>query len=347
MTKLPDTFQSESELDAFLSLPYPETVAMMQRLPGDLAILGAGGKVGPTLAAMALQACREAQVKKRIYAIDRFPEPGSRERLDRLGVETIACDLLDPQAVAALPKAENVLFLAGRKFGVVGSESLTWMINAILPDRVAREFKKSRIVAFSTGCVYALRPTSGSGSKETDIPLPVGEYANSCLARERIFEYYSENHGTPVLIYRLNYAVDIRYGVLVDIARPIFEGRPLSRSVGALNCIWQGDAVNRALLCLEQAASPAAVLNITGEETLTLEAVAQEFSQRFGKPVEFTGADSGKAYLSDASRSIELFGKPKVSASTLIGWVADWMKAGGRSLDKPTHFQVTDGQFLD
>ena len=221
------------------------------------------------------------------------------------------------------------------------------MINVIVPGIVARRYWQSRIVAFSTGCIYALQAPSTGGSRECDLPQPVGEYANSCLGRERIFEYYSEKAKTAVLLYRLNYSVDLRYGVLVDIARKVFEGQPVDLSVGALNCIWQGDANNRALLCLEQAASPAVPLNITGPDTLTITDLAERFGKLFGKPVCFTGKDSGKAYLADATRSIELFGKPKVSTDTLIEWVADWIANGGELLDKPTHFQVTDGQFLD
>jgi len=220
------------------------------------------------------------------------------------------------------------------------------MVNVVVPANVARSFRESRIVAFSTGCVYALESPASGGSVETDAPAPVGEYANSCLGRERAFEYYSRENGTPVLLFRLNYSIDLRYGVLVDIAQAVFEERPVDISVNAANVIWQGDAVNRALLSLELASAPAVPLNVTGPETLVVDAVAKEFGARFGKDVRFAGVDSGKAYLNNALRSIEIFGPPRVDAATMIRWVADWIKRGNRLLGKPTLFQVTDGEYL-
>lgn len=347
MFPIPDTIKNEKQLDEFLSLPYPETIEMMKRLQGDIMILGAGGKMGPSLAAAAVRACREAGIAKRIIAVDLFPEQGAMGKIKDTGAEAIACDLLDPAQVDSLPRAENVIFMAGRKFGAVGSETLTWMINVIVPENVCRVFSKSRIVAFSTGCVYALVPPDSGGSVETDFPMPVGEYANSCLGRERVFEYFAERYKTPVLLFRLNYAVELRYGVLADIARKVWAGEPVERSVGAVNFIWQGDAVNRALLCLELASAPAVPLNVTGAETLRLEDIAQKFGEFFVKPVRFCGADSGKAYLSNAARSIELFGAPRVTSDAIMRWTADWIQQGGVLYDKPTHYQVTDGQFLD
>lgn len=338
---------NEKELEVALSEPYPETVKLMSRLDGDIILLGVAGKVGPSLAQMAVRACKAAGVTKRIIGVARFSDPAQKTLLEEAGVETITCDLSDADQVAALPKCKNVLYLAGRKFGDVGSEPLTWLMNVVVPYNVGNAFRESRIVAYSTGCVYPLENASATGSTEADAPAPVGEYANSCLGRERIFEYFSDKYGTPVLQYRLNYAIDLRYGVLSDIALPIWEGRPVNRSVPVFNVIWQGDANNRALLCLEQTASPAAIMNITGPELLKTEDIARQFGEIFGKPVTFTGTPVDCAFLNDASRSNQLWGKPQVTADDLIRMTAEWIRNGGRNLNKPTHFQVTDGQFLD
>ena len=347
MFHFPDYFHTEEQLDDFLSTPYSETVEMMKRLKGDIIILGAGGKMGPSLAATAVRACQEAGVEKRIIAVDLFHEKGAEEKIKKAGAETIVCDLLDPAQAAALPRAENVIFMAGRKFGTVGSEPLTWMINVIVPEIVCRTFCKSRIVAFSTGCVYALVSPESGGSVETDVPMPVGEYANSCLGRERVFEYYSERCNTPILLFRLNYAVELRYGVLTDIARKIWAEEPLERSVGAFNFIWQGDAVNRALLCLEHTSVPAFHLNVTGADTLALEGFALYFSDAFEKKVRFKGTDLRKGYISNAAHSIKLFGATRVPMVDIMRWTADWIQRGGVLYDKPTHFEVTDGQFKE
>jgi nucleoside-diphosphate-sugar epimerase len=220
-------------------------------------------------------------------------------------------------------------------------------MNVVVPANVAQTFRDSRIVCFSTGCVYELLPPSSAGSTETDAPAPVGEYANSCLGRERVFEHYSREHGTPVLLYRLNYAIDLRYGVLSDIATRVWSGELVDRSVEAVNFIWQGDANNRALLCLEHATSPPTALNITGAEKIETELIARRFGELFGKPVSFTGNGSGRGYLSNAGRSMELFGPTHVSTEQMVRWTAEWIQQGGRNLNKPTHFSVTDGQFLD
>lgn len=338
---------NEIELEKVLSEPYPETVELMRRLDGDIILLGVAGKVGPSLARLAKRACDEAGVQKRIIGVARFSEPSQKEALEADGIETIVCDLSDPGQVAALPKVKNVIFLAGRKFGEVGSEPLTWVMNVIVPANVAAAFSDSRIVVYSTGCVYELKGENDAGSTEDEFPLPVGEYANSCLGRERMFEHYSQTKGTQVLQYRLNYAIDLRYGVLADIARPIWEGRPIESPVPAFNIIWQGDSNNRTLLCLEKAASPPAILNITGPETLRTVDIAKRFGELFNKPVELSGEFGKKMFLNDASRSMEMFGKPRVSADEMIEMTAEWIQSGGRDLNKPTHFTVTDGQFLD
>jgi len=340
--------QAEAQLEALLAEPYPETVDLMRRLDGDVMILGAGGKMGPSLAHLAINACRAAGIQRRVIAVSRFSNAAQRAQLESWGVETVPCDLLDPDAVRGLPKTPNVIFMAGRKFGEIGSEPLTWMNNVIVPGNVARAFRESRIVAFSTGCVYPLVSPDAGGCRETEPPAPVGEYANSCLGRERVFEFASREFGTLVLLYRLNYAIDLRYGVLHDVARAVFDGDIVDLSVNAVNFIWQGDANNRAVLCLDHAASPAAVLNITGPETFTVCDLARQFAERFGKEVVFTGDEgNAKTYLSDASRSVALFGPRRVTAEQLIDWQAEWIARGGPSLGKPTHYQVTDGQFLD
>jgi len=334
-------------LEKLLARPQKETVELMERLEGDMIILGVGGKMGVSLAAMAANACREAGVAKRIIGVARTIRDELKNILEPLGVELVAADLSDYEQLAALPKVENVLYLAGRKFGETGTEPLTWLGNTVIPANTAQVFKGCRIVVFSTGCVYELKSTGDAGSTESDAPAPAGEYANSCLGRERIFEYAANQFGSKVLLYRLNYSVDLRYGVLVEVARNVFEDRPVDLNVSTFNVIWQGDAVNRALRSLEVAASPTVPLNITGECTLKTEEVASWFAKRFGKEVTFTGADSGKAYLSDASKSFELFGPCEISEDALMELVADWISHGGGGLDKPTHFSVTDGQFLD
>lgn len=344
---VPVEIHDEAELAQVLSQPYDETIELMKRLEGDIIILGVAGKMGPSLAHLARRASTAAGVQRRIIGVARFSDPEQRNRLDALGVETIACDLSDPEAVAKLPRVANVIFMAGRKFGDVGSEPLTWIMNAVVPAIVARHFVGSRTVAFSTGCVYPLSGHEDGGCNEYVAPAPTGEYANSCLGRERIFEHYAAARHTPTLLYRLNYAIDLRYGVLNDVADQVWNDRPVDMTVAWANVIWQGDANNRALLCLEHTGVPAVALNITGGEMISIADVARDFGRRWNKEVTFTGTPTGKQYLSDASRSMELFGPPRVSFDRLMDWTADWFVRGGARINKPTHFTVTDGQFLD
>jgi nucleoside-diphosphate-sugar epimerase len=346
MFDIPDRITSEAQLDAFLTEPYPELVDVMRRIEGDILILGAGGKMGPSLAHLAVNACRQAGVKKRIIAVSRFSDRAQQKRLAGVGVDTVACDLLNVETIETLPQTENVIFMVGRKFGAAGSEWCTWMTNVVIPAYVARAYRDAKIVVFSTGCIYPFVPAPSGGSRETDPPAPVGEYCYSCLGRERVFQHYSNENDTRVLLMRLNYAVALRYGVLLDIAQDVKMGLPVDVAVPVLNCIWQGDANNRALLCLEHTRTPPAILNVTGPEILSVEEIARRFAEAFGCEARFTGTNSGRAYLSDPRKSMDLFGPPRVDADTMIEWVAEWVQQGGRTLDKPTLFHVTDGQFL-
>ena len=341
------SFKSESELEAFMSTPSERIVNLMKRLEGDIAILGIAGKVGVTLGMMAVRAIRAAGLDKKVYGISRFSDPASRAKLDALGITTIACDLLDGASVDKLPFAKNVIFMAGRKFGTVGAQDLTWATNTVTPVNVAKRFASSSIVAYSTGCVYDFASPHSGGSTEKDDPKPVGEYAQSALGRERVFEYCSRTAGTPICLFRLNYAIDLRYGVLCDIAAKVYAGEPVDLSVGSFNCIWQGDVLERTLLSLELCSSPPTAINITGPETVSVRWAAEEFGLRFGRRPLFAGIERSEAsgYLSNSAKSIGLFGYPSVSLSEMVDMVADWIAAGGTSLGKPTHFESTDGNY--
>jgi nucleoside-diphosphate-sugar epimerase len=344
-TSLPVAITTEDQLDDALTIPSPALVEFMRRLDGDFAILGIAGKMGATLGGAAVRAIRQAAVKKTVYGVARFSDPASRARIAGLGIEAIAADLLDPSAVAALPRVANVVFMAGRKFGTEEGAALTWAINALVPAHVAAHFASSRIVAFSTGCVYPLVAATGSGCAENHPPAPVGEYAQSCLGRERIFEHFSRVRGTPVCLIRLNYAIDLRYGVLHDIARRIWAEAPVDLTVPCFNAIWQGDAAHHALLALERCASPPAIINVTGRERIGVRQVARELARHMSKSVAFTGDDGPVAYLSDAGRAARLFGPPRVPLACMIRWTAEWVMSGGRSLELPTHFEINSGRF--
>ncbi|WP_145167929.1 NAD-dependent epimerase/dehydratase family protein [Rubripirellula lacrimiformis] len=341
---LPDQIDSESQLDQLLARPSERLVRWMSAMDGDVMILGVAGKMGISLAQLAVNAIEQAGVKKTVYGVARFSSPGSRALLDSLGVKTIACDLIDRAAVASLPRTKNVVFMAGRKFGTSGSQALTWAMNTMVPANVIEHFSQSRIVAFSTGCVYPLVPINDAPD-ETVEPAPVGEYAQSCLGRERVFEFGSVSNGTPVCLFRLNYAVDLRYGVIYDIAENIWNDRPVNNGVEAFNMIWQGDANHQALMCLDQCSSPASKINVTGTETLRTEDVARQLGELLNKPVRFTTTASQVSYLSDSAKATSLFGPPSVTAEQLIRWQAHWVSVGGRSLGKPTHFEVVDGGY--
>lgn len=340
-----NSITSEEALDELLSVPRPELIDLMRSLEGDIMILGIAGKMGVTLGRLARKAVKAAGVSKTIYGVARFSDAESRRTLEQWGIETLKCDLLDPEAVATLPQAANVIYMAGKKFGTEGSEELTWAMNTIAPAYVAQHFKNSRIVVFSTGCVYPLVPVESCGCAESVAPAPIGEYSQSCLGRERVFGHFSKQNGTRMLMYRLNYAVDMRYGVLYDIASRIWAGQPVSATVQHFNVIWQGDANNYALLSLGLCASPAEILNVTGPEVIPVNHIAGEFGRIFRKKVDYAGIPGKVNYLNNAAKLFKLFGYPEVSLNKMIEWQADWVMHNGRSLGKPTHFEANDGKF--
>ena len=340
----PQRVETEAQLEDWLSEPTPEVIAALGRLPGDLVVLGVAGKMGPSLARMARRASDAAGVGRRVIGVARFTE-GGQEALEAHGVETIRCDLLDESELARLPEAPNVVFMAGRKFGSTGNEPLTWAMNAYLPAMVARKYRQSRIVAFSTGNVYGLSPPGGGGSRESDVAAPIGEYAMSCLGRERLLAYLCRKLKIPMAILRLNYACELRYGVLVDLAQRIVRGEPIELAMGHFNVIWQGDANAMALRALEFTSTPPWIVNVTGPETLSVREVCRRLGEWLGKPVRFSGSEAPEALLSNASMAWATLGPPRVTAAKLIEHVADWVARGGRTLDKPTHFESRDGRF--
>ncbi|MBI5773020.1 MAG: NAD-dependent epimerase/dehydratase family protein [Verrucomicrobia bacterium] len=337
--------ETVAQLEERLSEPTAGVVETLRHVPGDILVLGVAGKMGPTLARLARRAADAAGSPRRVIGVSRFSAPGQMEELTAHGVEAVRCDLLDEEAVAKLPDAPNVIYMAGMKFGATGNESLTWAMNSYLPAIVCRRYRRSRIVAFSTGNHYGLVPVTSGGSREVDLPNPVGEYAMSCLGRERIFEHFSRTLNIPVALIRLNYACELRYGVLVDIAQQVWSNKPVDTTMGYLNTIWQGDANAMALQAFARTATPPFVVNVTGPERLSVRGVAGQFGRILDKRLKFTGAEAQTALLSNASRAFQMFGPPRVNASQLIEMVADWVQRGGATLNKPTHFETRDGKF--
>lgn len=339
---LPSGFSDVDQLDDFLSRPSAALVADMARVDGDILILGVGGKMGPTLARLA----RNAAPGKRIIGVARFSESELRERLDGWGIETIAADLLDRAQVEALPKAKNVIFMAGRKFGSSGNQALTWAMNVHSPAIVAEAFRESRIVAFSTGNIYPLIDVAHQGALETTPPGPRGEYAQSCLGRERLFEYFSNLYQTPGRLFRLNYAIDLRYGVLFDLASRVKAGTAIDLSLmGHVNVIWQGDANAQALRSLLHCTTPTSPLNVSGPETLSVRWLVQELAVRLGVKPNLVGDEAPSAWLTNTAEAARLFGYPSVPVSVMLDWVADWVARDGLSFNKPTKYEVRDGGF--
>lgn len=340
-----DWIQSEAELEDRLSTPSAEDVALFRELDGDLIIIGVAGKMGPSLARRAVRAARSAGSQRRIIGVSRFSPPSAELSLQQVGMETLRIDLLESGAVSALPEARNVIFMAGRKFGSTGAESLTWAMNAYLPALVAERYRYSRIAVFSSGNVYPLVPLESGGATEETAPAPAGEYAQSVLARERIFEYFSRRFETPVTLLRLNYAIDLRYGVLIDIGSKVFKGQSIDVTMGAANVIWQGDANSVALRSLARCQSPPFILNLTGAETLSIRALAHRFGEIFGKAPVVEGQEAATALLNNAGRCRQIFGAPSVTVEQMIEWTARWIMSEGPTLNKPTHFESRDGKF--
>lgn len=344
-TAFPSAIADVAQLEELLSRPTPVVLDTFKTLDSDLVVLGVSGKMGPTLARMAVRAIAELGLPYKVYGVARFSQPDSREPLEAAGVHTITCDLLDRSALAQLPDSRNVIFMAGQKFGTTGAQHMTWGINTYLPALAAERYVSARMVAFSTGNVYPLMPVVSGGAREGDEPGPVGEYAASCLGRERIFEYFSRTQGLRCAIMRLNYAVEMRYGVLVDVATKVYNGQPVDVSMGAANVIWQGDANAQALALLGHCATPPFICNITGPETVSIRRVAEQFATIFGVEAQITGSEAPTALLSNAAQAQQLFGYPTVSLQQMIQWIAAWVQAGGIGLNKPTHFETRDGKF--
>ncbi len=342
MSKLPDRFESIEALEDFMTSPSDALVADLAETPGDVMVLGVGGKMGPTLARMA----KRAAPGKKVIGVARFSEKGLREELARSGVDTIAADLLDRTALETLPKAANIVFMAGRKFGAAGNVPLTWAMNVHVPAMVAEVFRASRIVAFSTGCVYPFVPVESGGATEDVPPIPPpGDYATSCVGRERMFEYFSAQHSTPGRLFRLNYAIDMRYGVLHDIGRKVRDGETIDLTMGHANVIWQGDANSVALRCLAHATTPTSPINVTGPETFEVARVAIEYGKLLGKTPKFTGKPAPTGWINNAARMVKEFGAPSVPLPKMIEWTADWLARDMATFDKPTHYEVRDGQY--
>lgn len=341
MDKYPQYIETTEQLEDILSRPSDATVESVAGYNSDIMILGSGGKIGPTMARMVKRAMGAAGIKKQVIAVDVMPMP----ELEKHGIKTIVCNMLDIDAVKSLPKVENIIYMVGRKFGSTGTEWITWATNVMVPHNVASVFTASRIAVFSTGCVYPVVPLGSGGSVETDMANPVGEYAQSCLGRERMFDYYAAEKGERVVQIRLNYAVELRYGVLVDIATKVFRSEAVDLTTGYINGIWQGDVCSQVIQSLEYASNPASILNITGPETISVRWAASEFGRLFDKEPIFVGEENGVGYLNNAAKANSLFGNPTVPIGTMICWIAHWIKNGGENIGKPTHFETQNGKY--
>jgi nucleoside-diphosphate-sugar epimerase len=338
---LPDTIADIAALDDLLCRPSQALIDDLAKVEGDIMILGVAGKMGPTLAGLA----KAALPDRRIIGVARFSDPSVKDWLQTRGIETINCDLLDEAAIAKLPQVPNIVFMAGRKFGAEGDLPLTWAMNAHVPALVAQAFSRSRVVAFSTGCVYPFVPVDGKGADEDLAPNPPGEYAQSCVGRERMFEYFSKQYSTPGRLFRLNYAIDMRYGVLHDIASKILTRMPIDVSLGHVNFIWQGDAAAQALRCFKHCEVPTSPINVSGHEIVAVRDLAAKLGALLGREPVLVGSEQTTAWLTDTSQATKLFGHPVVDTERLIAWTADWVARAMPSLGKPTKYEVRDGRY--
>jgi nucleoside-diphosphate-sugar epimerase len=342
---LPDRIQTVEALDEIMTRPRSPLIEFIPTLSSPLVILGAGGKMGPTLAVLARRAADEAGHPLDVIAVSRFSDGQSRQWLEARGVKTLLCDLFDPAALRRLPDADNVIYLVGLKFGTAQNPAATWATNTLLPAYAAERYAKARIAALSTGNVYPLSPLASGGLPESAALTPLGEYANSGVARERLFEFFSAKYGTPITLVRLSYALDLRYGVLVDIARKVFAGQPVDVTMGYFNAIWQGDANDLILRSLSLASCPPMTLNVTGTQMISVRDAALRFGELLQRPVEIVGAEADTALLSDTARLVETLGAPLTPLDLVMRWTADWIASGGPLFDKPTHFEVRDGAY--
>lgn len=336
---------TKEEILGHYLVPSQRLIDDIQRVEGDILILGAGGKMGPSMARLAVEAVRRSGTDKRVIAVSRFSDEKLVTDLQAVGVEIIKADLLNENELQGLPDVPNVIYLAGYKFGTTGNEPYTWIMNTYLPAKVAEKYSNSRIVVFSSGNIYPLSPVTNGGSSEDTATSPVGEYAQSCLGRERMFQYFSQKNHTPMLLYRLNYANDVSYGILLEIARSVFEEKEIDLCMGNVNVIWQGDANEVALRSLLHCSSPARILNVTGPETVSVRWVALEFAKMFGKKVSFTSTEEQNALLSNAAECFRLFGYPSVTLKQMMELIGRWVMEGGKTLNKPTHFQEREGKY--
>ncbi len=342
---LPDTIRSEDELLEILTRPRPVLVQFIQTLDSPLIILGAGGKMGPSLAILARRAADAAEMNLEIVAVSRFTDRQIRDDLEARGIRTLSADLMERGAFASLPDSSNLLYLVGLKFGTSSNPVHTWATNTLIPAYAAERYAGARIVALSTGNVYPFVAVNGSGSRESDALTPLGEYSNACVARERVFEYFSGLNSTRVALLRLSYALDLRYGVLVDIAHKVYRGQPVNVAMSYLNCIWQGDANEMIIRSLALASTPPQPLNLVGSEHYRVRELALRFGELLGKEVSFCGTEAKTALLSDNSLLHNLLGEPSTPLESVMEWTADWVRSGGRLFNKPTHFEVRNGDY--
>lgn len=336
---------TEQMLDEMLVTPSQKLIEDMKKLDGDIMVVGAGGKMGPSLCVLAKNAIKKAGVTKRVIAVSRFTDEIATNFLHENGIETVGVDLLEEGSIEKLETVKNIIYMAGRKFGTDGEEALTWAMNTYLPGEIAKRFRESRIVVFSSGNIYPMMPIHSGGAAEAVKPSPIGEYGMSCLGRERIFEYWSNRYQIPLVMYRLNYAVDLRYGVIHDIAQNIMHDRPISVSTPVFNCIWQQDANEIAIRSLLHAEFPAVKLNVTGPETVSVRETALKLGKLLEKEPRFVGEEREEAYLNNAGKAIQWFGYPQKGINEMVEMQADWILSGGRALGKATHFEERGGKY--